>query len=114
MIEHEDQAVVVSTDNKASSITPNKLSLNQNYPNPFNPTTSFNYNLAENGKIKMTITDIIGREIVTLIDDYQRQGNHNILWTGKDKNGDQVPSGIYFYNLKSGSTLITKKMTLTK
>ena len=63
MIEHEDQAVVVSTDDKASSITPNKLSLNQNYPNPFNPATSFNYNLAEYGKIKMTITDIVGREI---------------------------------------------------
>ena len=114
MIEHEDQAVVVSTDNKASSLTPNKLSLSQNYPNPFNPITSFNYNLAEYGKVKMTITDIVGREIITLMDDYQRQGNHNILWTGKDKNGDQVPSGIYFYNLKSGSTLITKKMTLTK
>ena len=114
MIEHEEQAVVVSTDDKASSITPNKLNLSQNYPNPFNPVTSFNYNLAEYGKVKITITDIVGREIITLMDDYQRQGNHNILWTGKDKNGDQVPSGIYFYNLKSGSTLITKKMTLTK
>ena len=114
MIEHEEQAVVVSTDDKGSSITPNKLSLSQNYPNPFNPITSFHYNLAEYGKVKITITDILGREIVTLVDNYQRQGNHNILWTGKDKNGDQVPSGIYFYNLKSGSTLITKKMTLTK
>ena len=62
MIEHEEQTVVVSTDDNGSSITPSKLSLSQNYPNPFNPITSFHYNLAEYGKVKITITDILGRE----------------------------------------------------
>ena len=62
----------------------------------------------------VTITDIIGRKVATLISGYQISGNHNILWTGRDTNGNQVPSGVYFYNLNSGPKTITKKMTLSK
>jgi len=114
MVEHEEEAIVVNVDDNDSDIIPNKVTLEQNYPNPFNPATAFQYTLAESGTIELTITDIIGRKVTTLIKGYQRSGNHNILWTGKDSNGNQVPSGIYFYNLKSGSSIITKKMTLSK
>ena len=114
MVEHEEEVIVVNIDHNDSNIIPNKISLEQNFPNPFNPATAFQYNLAESGIIELTITDIIGRKVTTLISGYQRSGNHNVLWTGKDSNGNQVPSGIYFYNLKSGSNIITKKMTLSK
>ena len=114
MVEHEEEVIVVNIDHNDSDIIPNKISLDQNFPNPFNPATAFQYNLAESGIIELTITDIIGRKVTTLISGYQRSGNHNVLWTGKDSNGNQVPSGIYFYNLKSGSNIITKKMTLSK
>ena len=114
MVEHEEEVIVVNIDHNDSDIIPNKVSLEQNFPNPFNPATAFQYNLAESGTIELTITDIIGRKVTTLISGYQRSGNHNVLWTGKDSNGNQVPSGIYFYNLKSGSNIITKKMTLSK
>ena len=114
MVEHEEEVIVVNIDHNDSDIIPNKVSLEQNFPNPFNPATAFQYNLAESGIIELTITDIIGRKVTTLISGYQRSGNHNVLWTGKDSNGNQVPSGIYFYNLKSGSNVITKKMTLSK
>ena len=114
MVEHEEEVIVVNIDHNDSDIIPNKVSLEQNFPNPFNPATAFQYNLAESGIIELTITDIIGRKVTTLISGYQRSGNHNVLWTGKDSNGNQVPSGIYFYNLKSGSNIITKKMTLSK
>ena len=114
MVEHEEEVIVVNIDHNDSGIIPNKVSLEQNFPNPFNPATAFQYNLAESGIIELTITDIIGRKVTTLISGYQRSGNHNVLWTGKDSNGNQVPSGIYFYNLKSGSNIITKKMTLSK
>ena len=114
MVEHEEEVIVVNIDHNDSDIIPNKISLEQNFPNPFNPATAFQYNLAESGIIELTITDIIGRKVTTLISGYQRSGNHNVLWTGKDSNGNQVPSGIYFYNLKSGSNIITKKMTLSK
>ena len=114
MVEHEEEVIGVNIDHNDSDIIPNKVSLEQNFPNPFNPATAFQYNLAESGIIELTITDIIGRKVTTLISGYQRSGNHNVLWTGKDSNGNQVPSGIYFYNLKSGSNIITKKMTLSK
>lgn len=114
MVEHEEEVIVVNIDHNDSDIIPNKVSLEQNFPNPFNPATAFQYNLSESGIIELTITDIIGRKVTTLISGYQRSGNHNLLWTGKDSNGNQVPSGIYFYNLKSGSNIITKKMTLSK
>jgi len=114
MVEHEEEVIVVNIDHNDSDIIPNKVSLEQNFPNPFNPATAFQYNLAESGIIELTVTDIIGRKVTTLISGYQRSGNHNVLWTGKDSNGNQVPSGIYFYNLKSGSNIITKKMTLSK
>ena len=114
MVEHEEEVIVVNIDHNDSDIIPNKISLDQNFPNPFNPATAFHYTLAESGTIELTITDIIGRKVTTLISGYQRSGNHNLLWTGKDSNGNQVPSGIYFYNLKSGSNIITKKMTLSK
>ena len=114
MVEHEGEAIVVNIDPNDSDIIPNKISLDQNFPNPFNPATAFHYTLAESGTIELTITDIIGRKVTTLVSGYQRSGNHNLLWTGKDSNGNQVPSGIYFYNLKSGSNIITKKMTLSK
>ena len=114
MVEHEEEVIVVNIDHNDSDIIPNKISLEQNFPNPFNPATAFQYNLAESGTIELTITDIVGRKVTTLISGYQRSGNHNVLWTGKDSNGNQVPSGIYFYNLKSGSNIITKKMTLSK
>ena len=114
MVEHEEEVIVVNIDHNDPDIIPNKISLDQNFPNPFNPATAFHYTLAESGTIELTITDIIGRKVTTLISGYQRSGNHNLLWTGKDSNGNQVPSGIYFYNLKSGSNIITKKMTLSK
>ena len=114
MIEHQEEDIVVGIDNDESDIIPNKLGLEQNYPNPFNPATAFHYSLDESGTVELTITDIIGRKVATLISGYQRSGNHNILWTGRDTNGNQVPSGVYFYNLKSGPKTITKKMTLSK
>ncbi len=91
------------------NIFPNKPSIEQNYPNPFNPSTSFHYNLPKSGIIEVTITDIIGREVITLVKGYQRSGNHNIFWTGNDNIGKKVPSGIYFYNLKSESSIVQKK-----
>jgi flagellar hook assembly protein FlgD len=64
--------------------------------------------------IELNITDVIGRKVTTLISGHQRSGNHNVMWTGKDRNGNQVPSGIYFYRLSFGDQSLTKKMVLNR
>jgi hypothetical protein len=114
MVEHEEEDVVVNIDNGDSKIIPEEINLKQNYPNPFNPATAFHYSLAKSGMIELNITDVIGRKVTTLISGHQRSGNHNVMWTGKDRNGNQVPSGIYFYRLSFGDQSLTKKMVLNR
>jgi hypothetical protein len=89
--------------------TPNKFSLEQNYPNPFNPTTQINYSVAKGGLVKISIYDILGREVNTLVNEVKTQGFYAV-----DFDGTNLSSGMYFYRMESGSFVDTKKMTLIK
>lgn len=88
-------------------------SLEQNYPNPFNPSTRISYSLAENGHVKLSIYNILGKEVAVLVDRVQSAGTHSVLFN-LDKNGEALTSGIYFYTIKSGSFVSTKKMMIIK
>ena len=114
MIEHEDQAVVVGTDDKAGSITPNKLSLSQNYPNPFNPITKIHYNLTDAVKVKIDIYDIRGRKVKSLLNQFQEPGFKSIQWNASNDLGEKVSSGMYFYRIETQDFKQTKKMILLK
>ncbi len=85
------------------------FSLSQNYPNPFNPTTKIKYQLPELSKVKLTIYDVLGREVNTLFNEVKPAGNYELTWNAGD-----LPSGVYFYQLRSGNFLQTKKMILLK
>ena len=111
-IEHDGSSDMASDGQNA--MKPEAFSLRQNYPNPFNPETQFSYQLPSSGMVHLAIYDLLGREIYTVIDGYQRAGNHNVLWTGVDNHGISMHSGVYFYVLISGSKTITKKLVLTK
>ena len=102
-----------SVKNKNNTLA-KKYSLLQNYPNPFNPSTTITYNLPEEGKVTIKIYDIIGREIKTLADEVQSGGMHSVVWEGTNISGNEVASGLYFYNIRVGGTSITKKMILLK
>ena len=82
---------------------PGQTSLQQNYPNPFNPTTTIEYDLGfidgPFQKVNITVYDILGRNIKTLINEEQSIGRYRVRWDGKDQNGVPVSSGIYFVNL---------------
>ena len=104
---------LLSNDNSFYS-APEYFSLGQNYPNPFNPQTQFHYDLPKSGNIHLGIYDVLGKEVYTLINGYQRAGKHNVLWTGINNKGLQVQSGIYFYRLTTESEITTKKMVYTK
>lgn len=94
-----------------NSILPNEFVLFQNYPNPFNPRTIISYNLPNglNGIVTLKIFNILGKEIITLVNEKQNVGNHSIEF-----HGDNLPSGIYFYKIQSGIYSDIKKMVLLR
>ncbi len=105
-----DTMVVVGLrDENAQNNTPAEFTLDQNYPNPFNPITNISYAIPTNGKVKLTIYDILGREVQNLVDDIQSAGNHSVMF-----NGDNFSSGIYFYSLNFEGRTTVKKMILIK
>ena len=96
-------------------IMPEDYKLAQNFPNPFNATTRIEYRLPLQNTISLTIYNMLGQEIVKLVDtEYQRAGNYSVLWNGKDANGMNVTSGMYIYALKFGNFEKSKQMMLLK
>ena len=86
-----------------------EASLSQNYPNPFNPATTIEYTIPEGGFVSLKVYDILGREVITLVNGKQEAGRHSVIF-----NGTGLTSGIYFYILKTENKLLTKKMSLLK
>lgn len=86
-----------------------------NYPNPFNPETEISYMIESSGDVQLKIYDLMGREVTTLVNEYQMEGiSYSISWDGKNTKGADVPSGIYFTRLISNNQLTTKKITLMR
>lgn len=88
--------------------------LRQNYPNPFNPITSIQYGLTEASNVRVSIYNILGQEVATLVNEYQEAGNRSVRWNGTDHYGSKVSSGIYLYRIQAGNFTKTMKMVLLK
>jgi hypothetical protein len=88
---------------------PQEFSLNQNYPNPFNPTTTISYQLSAQSDVELSIFDINGKLVETLVNDHVSAGYYNVNWDVSNVN-----SGIYFYRLQAGDLIDTKKMVFMK
>ena len=97
-----------------SAELPLSLMLSQNYPNPFNPTTTIRFNLPRSAHVTLSVTDILGREIVTLVDEVLGPGEQSVIWDAKDRTGTMAAGGVYFYRLQAGERFETKKMVLVK
>ena len=93
---------------------PEVYALHQNYPNPFNPATTILYDLPEDAYVNVSIYDILGRTVRSLVSDRQEAGYHSARWFSKDDNGNIVGSGVYIYHLQAGSYSKTCKMILVK
>jgi hypothetical protein len=93
---------------------PTAYALKQNYPNPFNPTTTIAYDLPRNSDVTFNIYSVTGQLVRTLNQGSVTAGRHSVVWDGKDFNGNQLASGIYFYQIKAGSFNKTMKMMLVK
>lgn len=88
---------------------PESVKLNPNYPNPFNPTTTITYELKEDSEVLLSIWNIVGQKVITLVDGVQEAGEHTATW-----NASEMPSGIYIAQLEVGSEVFIRKMTLIK
>ena len=83
--------------------------LSQNYPNPFNPSTKISYTLGFKSVTRLSVYDILGREVAVLVNEIQNEGSHEVTFTGNN-----LSSGIYFYKLEAGQYSQIKKMILIK
>ncbi len=98
-----------------SGLTIKTFYLEQNYPNPFNPTTTIRFQIPEATHVLLKIYDINGKEIRTLIDEDETEGIKTVTWNGRDNNGRQVSSGVYFYRLISAKGFYqSRKLILLK
>lgn len=93
---------------------PGQFTLGQNYPNPFNPTTQIEYNVPVRSNVAISIFNILGQKVATIVNDVHEAGTHRATWNGKDFTGKTVASGIYFYQMQAGSFEQVKKMMLMK
>ena len=88
--------------------------LNNNYPNPFNDETTISFLIPKTGKVEISIYNIKGQKIKTLVNENLQKGHHEILWNGKNVNGEPVSSGIYFYKMETDNFSEIKKAILLK
>ncbi len=107
-------ATSAQVEDQADDNLPFSYGLKQNYPNPFNPETKIEYNVKENGRVKLEIFNILSQKIFTLVDDHQERGGHVVTWNGTDQEGRPLPSGIYFYQLTAENFQKVNKMLLLK
>jgi hypothetical protein len=86
----------------------------QNYPNPFNPHTTISYSISRNSYTTLKVYDVTGGLVRILVDGMREAGAHREIWDGRDDNGREVSSGVYFYQLRVGSFTDTKKLVLVR
>jgi hypothetical protein len=96
------------------STVPDKYGLNANFPNPFNPVTFITYDLAGDGQVDLSVYNIVGRKVKTLVNNYETAGRKTTAWYGVDDSGNPLSAGMYFYRLTAGGKVFTKKMVLMK
>lgn len=102
---------LANADNNAIPIV---TTLQKNYPNPFNPETTIRYSLSEAGPIKLDVYNIKGQLVRKLVNEPKAAGNYTVVWNGKDEQGMNVSSGIYFYRMQTKNYSSTQKMMLMK
>ncbi|HIN25813.1 MAG TPA: T9SS type A sorting domain-containing protein [Candidatus Marinimicrobia bacterium] len=103
---------VVSTE--PEHFIPEEFSLRQNYPNPFNPVTTLRYDLPDQTHVNITVYDMLGRKVRTILNQQQDPGYKSLIWDATNDYGKPVSAGMYLYQIQAGEYISTKKMVLLK
>ena len=97
-----------------SRAVPGSYTLYPNRPNPFNPDTEIGYALPAARRVRLAVYDLLGREVVTLVDEKRETGVHRVRWDGRDGSGMEVGSGLYFYRMEVDGSVRARKMVRIK
>jgi len=111
--EFQGGSVALESRTPAAAL-PTEFGLSQNVPNPFNPSTIVEYALPKDAQVNLSVYNVLGQHVTTLVNEMQRAGRQTVTWDGTDASGVSVASGVYFYKLRAGDYSNTKKMLLLK
>ncbi len=100
--------------NERDNGLPHSFAVSQNYPNPFNPTTKINFDVPVKSEVKLSIYNVLGQKVTTLINKAMQPGKYQVDWSGRNDGGSQVASGVYFYKFEAGTFVQVKKMVMLK
>jgi hypothetical protein len=104
----------VSSAGSATAQIPEQTSLDPNYPNPFNPTTMIGYRLSAAGRVNLTVYDLLGREVMVLVDEVKAPGTYLLQFDARHQGAGSLPSGTYFLRLRTSETTLTRRMLLIR
>ena len=105
---------ISAVERMTDTSVPKDFSLGQNYPNPFNPQTTIEFTTAEKGYVTINVYDLLGKQVATLAETDYMPGQYKITWDGRNNNGEQLPSGVYFYRMVSENFEQTRRLVFTK
>jgi endo-1,4-beta-xylanase len=100
--------------NEQGEIIPGEFQLRQNYPNPFNPVTTINYSINKASNVRLSIYNLLGQKMKTIVNSFQNAGEYSVVWDATDISSNLVSSGIYFYRLETEGQTLKKKMVLIR
>jgi hypothetical protein len=103
-----------SVDDETGGKLPHNYALSQNYPNPFNPSTTIEYSVPKRSLVTIEICNLLGQKVRTLVNETKSAGTYKSVWDGTDDMGKQLSTGVYFYRLRAGDAIESKKMLLLK
>ena len=109
-----DEGALEELNIKNNKALPERFTLHQNYPNPFNPVTNLDYDLPEDAMVNITVFDMMGKVVRTLVNDQQSAGYKTLQWNAMSNSGQPVSSGLYIYTIQVGEFSKTRKMILLK
>ncbi|MCC5942908.1 MAG: T9SS type A sorting domain-containing protein [Balneolaceae bacterium] len=107
--EFGDRFLITTQPREVDSTLPDAIALQQNYPNPFNPTTQIRYELPQQSDVRITVYDMVGRQVATLVNETVQAGTHTVNFDASN-----LSSGVYLYRLQAGSTTLSRKLTVIK
>ncbi len=105
---------ITGTATDVSGPSPPSFSLSQNIPNPFNPTTTIRFSIRAAAFVELVVYDVSGRRVATLVHQEMPAGQSSVEWNGRSDGGSPASTGVYFYRLRAGSEIASKKMILLK